>query len=109
MLLALGVVLALMVGTVYILKRLLGRTAAAGGEGEAIKILAARSLGPKTSILVLDTLGKVVVVGIAANNMHLITTIEDTERLDAFRRVEERPPLPPSALWEKVRHKMGRV
>lgn len=108
MLLALGVVLVLMVGTVYVLKRMMGHTPAGSGEGEAITILAARSLGPKTSILILDTLGKVIVIGIAANSMHVLTTIDDPARLDALRRARERLPLPPSPLWERIKHKMGK-
>jgi len=109
MLLALGVVLALMIMSVYVLRRLLGHPASLSGEGEAIKVLAVRSLGPKSNILIIDTLGKVVVLGVTGNAMHVITTLEDSDQLNALRRLRERHALPSSPLWDKIRQKVGKA
>ena len=50
MLFALAVVLGLMVGTVYLLKNILGRTRPGADTGEAIKIIAVRSLGREAAL-----------------------------------------------------------
>ncbi len=105
---ALGLVVALMLGTVYLLKRMLGRASVGVGGEEVIKILAVRSLGPKTSIIVVDTLGKVTVVGLSAGSMQVITTIDDEVRLEKIRELRERAPMPYPPLWEKLRKKAGK-
>ncbi|MCX7982198.1 MAG: flagellar biosynthetic protein FliO [Syntrophales bacterium] len=109
MLLALGLVIALMLASVYFLKRMLGRTSAGYGGEEVIKILAARALGPRTSIIVVDTLGKVTVIGLSAGSMQVIATIDDEARLEKLRQMKERPPVSYSPLWTKLKKKMGSV
>ncbi len=107
MLLALGVVLAMMVGTVYLLKRALGRTKSGVDDGDVIKILAVRSLGPRSSIMIIETLGKVSVVGIAGGQMNLLTNIEDPAALARLSDLKRRTPygnpgLPVDAIREKI-------
>jgi flagellar biosynthetic protein FliO len=89
MLLALAVVLAMMVGAVYMLRNILGRTGRGMDDNEVIKILAVKSLGPRSSIMVIETLGKVAVIGVAGGQMNLLTSIDDPEalgRLNDIRR-----------------------
>lgn len=102
---ALGLVIALMLASVYFLKRMLGRTSAVGGGEEVIKILAARSLGPRTSIIVVDTLGKVTVVGLSAGSMQVLATIEDGEKLEKLRQLTERSAISYPPLWKKLKRK----
>jgi flagellar biogenesis protein FliO len=107
MLLALAAVLAMMIGTVYLLKNLMGRTKPGTDDGELIKILAVKSLGPRSSIMVLETLGKVTVVGIAGGQMNLLTTVDDQEALGRLR--EMRRPLPNTSsglAMDTIRDKM---
>lgn len=108
MLLALAVVLGLMVGTVYILKNILGRTRPGADTGEAIKILAVKSLGPRSSIMIIETLGKVTVVGVAGGQMQALTTVDDPEalaKIPMMRTAAAMAPtvLPVEALFEKAR------
>jgi len=85
MLFALAVVLGLLMASVYFLKRYLSP---AGGpdDGQAVRILAARSLGPKSSILVVDILGKVVALGVTASQISVIADLDDPAALDRLRR-----------------------
>lgn len=109
MLLALGVVIVLMIASVYFLKRMLGRATVGSGGEEIIKILAARSLGPRTSIIVIDTLGKVTVVGLSPSGMQVLTTIEDETKIEKLRQIKERAPTLYPPLWEKLKGKTGKA
>ena len=107
MLLALGVVLALMIGTVYLLRNIMGRTGRALDDGELIKILAVKSLGPRSSIMVIETLGKVAVIGVAGGQMNLLTAIDDPDALVRLHEIKRRGPatkpgLPIDELREKI-------
>jgi flagellar protein FliO/FliZ len=107
MLLALAAVLAMMIGTVYLLKNVLGRTKPGADDGTIIRILAAKSLGPRSSIMVIETLGKVTVIGIAGGQMNHLATIDNPEalaKLSNMRRTapSANPGLPMDALREKV-------
>lgn len=107
MLLALGVVLAMMVGTVYLLRKLMGRTALGADDADVIKILATKSLGPRSSIMIIETLGKVSVIGISGGQMNLLTEIDDADALARIRELKRRgapayPGLPIDALRDKI-------
>jgi len=104
MLFALGLVLALMVATVYFLKRTLGQTVASRSQDEVINVIVARSLGPRTSILIVEVLGKVSVLGVSAGNMQLIASIDDEKQLARLSQLKKAAPLP-SPIWEKIRRK----
>lgn len=90
MLLALAVVLAMMVGTVYLLRNIMGRTGRGADDHEVIKILAVKSLGPRSSIMVIETLGKVSVVGVAGGQMNLLTSVDDPDALGRLREIRQR-------------------
>lgn len=88
---ALAVVLSLMVGTVYLLKNILGRAKPGGDAGDLIKVLAIKSLGPRSSIMVIETLGKVTVIGLTGGQMQPLATVDDPEALAKIP--ENRTPL----------------
>ncbi|PKN33637.1 MAG: flagellar biosynthetic protein FliO [Deltaproteobacteria bacterium HGW-Deltaproteobacteria-19] len=84
MLFALAIVLGLLIGSVYFLKKFMA-PAGGGDEGQAIRILATRSLGPKSSILVVDILGKVVALGVTGAQISVLTDLDDPSTLDRLR------------------------
>jgi flagellar biosynthetic protein FliO len=111
MLFALAVVLGLMIGTVYMLKKIMGRARPGADNGELIKILAVKSLGPRSSIMMIETLGKVIVVGVAGGQMNALADIDDPEALAqvyAMRRnaCASRPPLPMALPLDALRDKI---
>jgi flagellar biogenesis protein FliO len=107
MLLALAVVLAMMVGTVYLLKNVLGRSQPVAGGGDVINILAVRSLGPRSSIMVIETLGRVTVIGLSGGQMSHLAAVDDPEALERIKDLKRKAPvpnpgLPLDALREKI-------
>lgn len=85
MLSALAIVLGIMIGGMYFIKKFFLPTVSAAGEGEVINVIATRYLGPKSSIMLIDVLGHIVVVGVANNQMSLITTISDPTVMEKLK------------------------
>ena len=79
MLIALALVLGLLVGAMYFLGRLVQRTSAGTTENGVINIIAARYLGPKSSIMVVEVLDKYMVIGLAGNQLTRLGSISDPE------------------------------
>ena len=106
MLVALAIVLGMMIGTMYFIKKILHSTSPAMNSGSLIKILASRYLGPKNSILVVDVAGQIIVVGLSNQQMNVLTTISDKEVLDKLRTVSVKEEIHSVALTEQfVRYK----
>jgi flagellar protein FliO/FliZ len=90
MLFALAVVLGVMLGALYLLKRIAGRNLA-GGPESLIQILSTRHLGPKSSITMVDVAGRIIVLGVTANAINLLGEFED-EQITAMIRDRSRAP-----------------
>jgi len=88
MLFALALVLGLMIGAMYFIKKILHANAPEMDRGSMIRILASRYLGPKNSILVVDIAGELIVVGLSNSQMTMLTTISDKEALDMLRNIK---------------------
>lgn len=107
MLFALAVVLGLMLGALYLLKRIAGHNLVAGGPESLIHILSTRYVGPKSSIMMVDVAGKVIVLGVTANAIHLLGEFED-ERIKAMIRERSHAPTGPgAAVLTPVRYWQG--
>jgi flagellar biosynthetic protein FliO len=78
MLAALTIVLGLMIGAMYVLKRFLLQATPGMDDGPTIRVLATRYLGPKNSIMLIDVLGQLIVIGLSNHQMSLLTTISDS-------------------------------
>jgi len=85
MLFALAVVLGLLVGAMYFFRRIIQHPTAGGHDNSAINVVAARYLGPKSSIMLVEVLGKFIVIGLANSQMSHLATITDPEALDKFK------------------------
>lgn len=90
MLLALILVMGLLVGAMYFFKRVLQQTTAGPHDHGAINIVTSRYLGPKSSIMLIDVLGTLIVIGITANQMSHLATISDVGALEKLKAVERR-------------------
>lgn len=121
MLFALAVVLGLMIASAYLLKRIISHTPAGIDNGNAINILMTRYLGPKHSIMMIEVLGQMLVVGVSSGQMTLLTQITDPVLIERMHSIEKAQSLGmPSAQaiqeyplrvrsWvEKVRNRWGR-
>ncbi|MCX5827417.1 MAG: flagellar biosynthetic protein FliO [Deltaproteobacteria bacterium] len=121
MLFALAVVLGLMIASAYLLKRIISHTPAGIDNGNAINILMTRYLGPKHSIMMIEVLGQMLVVGVSSGQMTLLTQINDPVLIERMYNLQKSQSLGmPSAQamqeyplrvknWvEKVRNRWGR-
>ena len=85
MIFALAIVLGLLVGAMYFFKRILPRTSVRMSDNSLINIIATRYLGPKGSIMLVEVLGKVIVIGISSNQMSHLETISEPEALERLK------------------------
>lgn len=88
MVFSLAIVLGMMIGAMYFIKKLLHNAIPAIDRGSMIKILANRYLGPKSSIMVVDVAGQIIVVGLSNQQMTVLTTISDKDQLVKLRNMQ---------------------
>jgi flagellar biosynthetic protein FliO len=85
MLLALAIVLGLMVGAAYLFRSILPRNTSGLNDPSLIKIIASRHLGPRSSIILVEVLEKVIVIGVSPSQMSLLATISEAEALEKLK------------------------
>lgn len=105
MLSALALVLGLMVAALYVLRKFMNTTGGAVEGDEFVKIVSTRYLGPKSSIVILDVLGRVIVVGVTNQQIALLTEIEDRESLDRLKTIRGRRAPSPALLDQLTLYK----
>ena len=84
---ALAIVLGLLLLAAYFFKRILPQTSAGASDNSLINVIAARYLGPKSSIMLVEVLGKVLVIGISSNQMSHLATISEAEVLERLKHI----------------------
>ncbi|MCK9362259.1 MAG: flagellar biosynthetic protein FliO [Syntrophales bacterium] len=89
MIFALAVILGLLLGAVYLLKKFLPNAAPAFVDNSIINIVSARYLGPKSSVMILEILGKVIVIGVSADKLSYLTEISGEEALEKLKKFKE--------------------
>ncbi|HNU85996.1 MAG TPA: flagellar biosynthetic protein FliO [Syntrophales bacterium] len=103
---ALAVVLGVMLAGLWAVRKFMNKTGSRVDSGQMIRVLSTRYLGPKSSILLLDVLGSVIVVGLSGGRMSLLTTITDEDSLERLRstgpgEIEAQPFLDPISLYKR--------
>jgi flagellar biosynthetic protein FliO len=91
---ALAITLGIMLITIYLLKKAIKRTGVIN-DG-FIKILSTKYLDPKNSIMLIDILGDILVIGVSSNQISLLTKIADDDSLEKLNSInvkgERNPP-----------------
>jgi flagellar protein FliO/FliZ len=105
MLSALALVLGLMVVAMYFLRKFMNKTGGGVETDELVKIVSTRYLGPKSSIVILDVLGRVVVVGVTNQQISLLTEIDDRESLDRLKTLRGRRAQSPALMDQLTLYK----
>ena len=77
MIFALALVLGLMIGVMYFVKNFMQRSAPFGAQPDLINILYSKYLGPKSSIILLEVMDQLIVVGISGQQMTTLAHIDD--------------------------------
>jgi flagellar protein FliO/FliZ len=78
---ALAAVLGALIVMVHLARRYLQRPGGAGRE-RLIRILASQAMGSKKAVTLVEVPGSVLVLGVAAESIQLLSRIEDPELLD---------------------------
>jgi flagellar biosynthetic protein FliO len=82
---ALAVVLGVMLAGLWAVRKFMKKTGAGVDDERKIRVLSTRYLGPKSSIMLLDVLGSVIVIGVTGSQISMLTTITDEESLERLR------------------------
>ncbi len=75
------IVLIILVGFLFLLKKYLNHQAGGGGR-EHIKMLASHHLSQKERIVLIDVLGEKILIGVTAQGINCLAKIENTGLLD---------------------------
>ncbi|MCL5807281.1 MAG: flagellar biosynthetic protein FliO [Deltaproteobacteria bacterium] len=85
MLTALAVVIALMIMAMYLLKKYFYQPSAAVNGNSMIHIISTCHLSPKNSILLVDVLGQVMLLGVSNHQMSILGTITDPVAMENLK------------------------
>ncbi len=94
--LMLGIVIAVMLLLLWVLKRYMNRGVGRFGRSSSspVKVLSTSFLGPKKSISIVDVAGEVLVLGITAENINCLATLDSADALKEINRHEADRPNP---------------
>lgn len=82
---ALAVTIGVLILTAWLFRKIMRRGGGEINDRELIRILSSLYLGPKSSIMLVDVLGRVIVVGITSGTISLLTEIMDPESLEHLK------------------------
>ena len=87
---ALAVTVIIMFAVAYLFKRFVGKTVWGIKNKELINILSVKYLGAKNSIMLIDVLGNIMVIGVSGSKITLLTEIEAPDSLEQLKDVWRR-------------------
>lgn len=77
MIFALAIVLGLLIGVMYFVKRFMQQTGPASDNHALINVISSKYLGPKSSIILVEIMDKILVIGISGQQMTTLASIDD--------------------------------
>jgi flagellar protein FliO/FliZ len=92
MIFALAIVLGLLIGGMYFVKRFLQNTGPAANNQALINVISSKYLGPKSSIILLEVLDQIIVVGISGQQMTTLACIDDPLAVAKIKTTRSNPP-----------------
>lgn len=100
MLAVLSLILAMMMGGLWVVKKLRGRASLVNQNGDPIQILATKHLSHKASLILIDVLGELVLVGLSGGRMTRLSTISDPSAKAQIKNLPESQTLFPALLGQ---------
>ncbi len=85
---ALAVTVGIMVVVIYLFKKIMKKTGGGIDDGKLIKILSTKYLGPKNSVMLIDVLGDIILIGISGSQISLLTKIVDPGSLEQLKNIQ---------------------
>lgn len=75
MLIVLGILIALLLVVLYVVKKFVWKKIGKGGQEDGIKVITSAYVGPKKSIALVEVAGERIVVGITSDNISMLTKV----------------------------------
>lgn len=94
MLASLAMVIGLMIGALYLVKRYFHKSPAAADSTSVIRVVASHHLGPKNSLVLVDVLGQLVLLGVSGQQIANLTAITDPVARELLNRLRAAEGLP---------------
>jgi flagellar protein FliO/FliZ len=91
---ALAVVVGIMIMSIYLMKRIMKKTGGGINDNELINVLSTKYVGPKSSIMLIEVLGNIIVIGLSNSQISVLSRIKDQkslEQMNDIRRQENSP------------------
>ena len=113
MLAALAIVIGLMIVAAYFIKKYFLHSLPDMSGSALIKIVSTRHLSPKNSLLLIEVLGQVMLVGVSNQQMSMLSRIDDPAAMEKIKtaRLTEGPfpDTDPLARYKSLFQNFGRV
>jgi len=87
MLVSLAMVIGLMIGVLYLVKRYFHKSPATADSTSVIRIVASHHLGPKSNLVLVDVLGQLVLLGVSGQQIANLTAITDPVARELLNRL----------------------
>ena len=87
---SLAVTVGLVILTVYLLKKIMNGGREYAGGGEMISILSSCHPEPKSSIVIVDVLGRIMIIGTSGGTMSMLAEITDPVSLEHLQEIRKR-------------------
>jgi len=88
MLASLAVVIGLMIGAMFIMKKYFYQASSASQGTAVINIISTRPLGPKSGIMLVECMGKLILVSFSGQQMSTLTTIDEPGAMEKLKNLE---------------------
>ncbi len=88
MIFALAIVLGLLIGVMYFVKKFMQQTGPASDSQTLINVISSRYLGPKNKIVLIEVLDQIIVVGISNQQMTTLASIDDPLALAKIKTIK---------------------
>jgi flagellar protein FliO/FliZ len=85
MIFALAIVLGLLIGAMYFVKRFMQQACPATDNQALINVISSKYLGPKSSIILVEVMDQIIVVGISGQQMTTLACIDDPLAVEKIR------------------------
>jgi flagellar protein FliO/FliZ len=92
MIFALAIVLGLLIGGMYFVKRFLQQASPSANNQALINIISTKYLGPKNSIILVEVLDQIIVVGISGQQMTTLACIDDPDAVTKIKDSRKNTP-----------------
>ncbi len=92
---ALAVTIGAIIFVSYWFKKIINKSGMNINNSELIKILSVKYLGPKNRIMLIDVSEHIMLIGVTASNISLLTEIGDSKSLEILKDVQGQQEKPP--------------